>query len=75
MIGGALAGFGWWMLRRRTTVPALAETIKAHRPIPRVSMSIDAFLQVVLVGTGKLQEAGDECGEAGGLVDRGVELG
>jgi H+/Cl- antiporter ClcA len=52
MIGGALAGFGWWMLRRRTTVPPLAETIQAHRPIPRLSMSVDAFLQVVLVGAG-----------------------
>lgn len=52
MIGGALAGFGWWMLRRRADVPALAQTIKAHRPIPRISMSIDAFLQVLLVGAG-----------------------
>jgi H+/Cl- antiporter ClcA len=52
MIGGALAGFGWWMLRRRTTVPPLAETIASHRPIPRLSMSIDAGLQVLLVGTG-----------------------
>jgi H+/Cl- antiporter ClcA len=52
MIGGALAGFGWWMLRRRTTVPPLAETIAAHRPIPRLSMSIDAGLQVLLVGSG-----------------------
>ena len=34
MIGGALAGFGWWMLRRRTEVPPLAETIANHRPIP-----------------------------------------
>ena len=30
MVGGALAGFGWWMLRRRTEVPALAETIAGH---------------------------------------------
>ena len=34
MVGGALAGFGWWMLRRRTEVPPLAETIASHRPIP-----------------------------------------
>lgn len=52
MIGGALAGFGWWMLRRRTAVPPLAGTITAHRPIPRVAMSIDALLQVLLVGAG-----------------------
>ena len=52
MIGGALAGFGWWMLRRRTVVPPLDETIADHRPIPRLSMSIDAGLQVLLVGSG-----------------------
>ena len=52
MIGGALAGFGWWMLRRRTMVPPLAETIASHRQIPRLSMSIDAGLQVLLVGSG-----------------------
>ena len=52
MIGGALAGFGWWMLRRRTEVPPLAETIASHRPIPRLPMSIDAGLQVLLVGSG-----------------------
>jgi len=52
MIGGALAGFGWWMLRRRADVPPLAGTIKAHRPIPRIAMSIDALLQVLLVGAG-----------------------
>ena len=34
MIGGALAGFGWWMLRRRTEVPPLAETIATHKPHP-----------------------------------------
>ncbi len=52
MIGGALAGFGWWMLRRRTAVPGLAQTIADHRPIPRVPMAIDAGLQVLLVGSG-----------------------
>jgi H+/Cl- antiporter ClcA len=52
MVGGALAGCGWWILRRRTEVPGLTETIKNHRPIPRVSLSIDAGLQVLLVGAG-----------------------
>lgn len=51
-VGGALAGFGWWLLRRRAQVPALAATIKDHRPIPRIAMSLDAALQVLLVGTG-----------------------
>ncbi len=27
MIGGALAGFGWWILRRHYAVPGLASTI------------------------------------------------
>ncbi len=52
MIGGALAGWGWWILRQRTDVPGLTETIKNHRPIPRVPMSIDAAIQVLLVGSG-----------------------
>ena len=34
MIGGALAGFGWWMLRRRTEVPTLADTIANHGQSP-----------------------------------------
>ena len=40
MIGGALAGFGWWMLRRRTEVPPLTETILNHGPIPRLTMTM-----------------------------------
>jgi chloride channel protein, CIC family len=52
MFGGALAGFGWWMLRRRTDVPALADTIASHRPLPRLPLSLDAALQVLLVGSG-----------------------
>jgi H+/Cl- antiporter ClcA len=52
MVGGALAGCGWWILRRRTEVPGLTETITSHRAIPRVPMSIDAGLQVLLVGSG-----------------------
>lgn len=52
MIGGALAGFGWWLLRRRGDVPGLSATIAEHRPIPRWRMSADAGLQVLLVGAG-----------------------
>jgi H+/Cl- antiporter ClcA len=52
MVGGAVAGFGWWILRRRTTVPPLAETIARHDRIPRLVWSIDAALQVLLVGSG-----------------------
>lgn len=52
MIGGALAGLGWWALRRGGDVPSLSATISDHRPIPRWRMSIDAVLQVLLVGSG-----------------------
>jgi H+/Cl- antiporter ClcA len=52
MVGAALAGFGWWILRRSTKVPPLAQTIARHDRIPRLAWSIDALLQVVLVGSG-----------------------
>ncbi len=52
MIGGAVAGAGWWLLRKRGDVPGLTATIAEHRPVPRWRMSIDAGLQVLLVGSG-----------------------
>jgi H+/Cl- antiporter ClcA len=52
MIGGALAGCGWWILRRRTQVPPLSAAITSPKPLPRWSLSIDAGLQVLLVGSG-----------------------
>jgi H+/Cl- antiporter ClcA len=52
MVGGALAAVGWWILRRRTEVPPLAQTIARRGRIPRLSWSIDAMLQVLLVGSG-----------------------
>ncbi len=52
MIGGALAGAGWWILRRRGDVPSLSATIAERRPIPRWRMSVDAVLQVLIVGSG-----------------------
>jgi H+/Cl- antiporter ClcA len=52
MVGGALAAVGWWILRRSTDVPPLAQTIARHDRIPRLSWSIDAILQVLLVGSG-----------------------
>jgi H+/Cl- antiporter ClcA len=52
MVGAALAALGWWILRRRAEVPPLAGTIARHERIPRLSWSIDAMLQVVLVGSG-----------------------
>jgi len=52
MVGAALAGPGWWLLRRRTDVPPLAETIARSERVPRLAWSIDAVLQVLLVGSG-----------------------
>src|SRR6516164_9553769 len=52
VVGGALAGLGWWILRRSTRVPPLAQTIARHDRIPRLAWSIDAGLQVLLVGSG-----------------------
>ena len=52
MIGGALAGCGWWILRRRIEVPPLSAAITSPKPLPRWSLSIDAGLQVLLVGAG-----------------------
>jgi H+/Cl- antiporter ClcA len=52
MAGAALAGFGWWILRRRAKVPPLAPTIADHDRIPRLGWSVDAALQVLLVGSG-----------------------
>ncbi len=52
MVGAALAAVGWWILRRRAEVPPLAGTIARHERIPRLSWSIDAMLQVLLVGSG-----------------------
>lgn len=50
--GAALAGVGWWILRRRSQVPPLAGTIARHERIPRLPWSVDAMLQVLLVGSG-----------------------
>lgn len=52
MIGGALAGLGWWLLRRRTRVPSLNDAINSPGPMQRLALSVDAGLQVLLVGAG-----------------------
>lgn len=52
MMGAGLAGLGWWLLRRRAGVPPLAGTIARHERIPRLTWSVDAVLQIVLVGSG-----------------------
>ncbi|EHB49957.1 Cl- channel voltage-gated family protein [Mycolicibacterium rhodesiae JS60] len=52
MVGGALAGLGWWLLRRRTRVPSLTDAIDGPGPMQRLTLTIDAGLQVLLVGAG-----------------------
>ncbi|VEG57261.1 chloride channel protein EriC [Mycolicibacterium aurum] len=52
MLGGALAGWGWWALRRRCEVPPLSATLSGQRPVPRAAFTLDAALQVLLVGAG-----------------------
>jgi H+/Cl- antiporter ClcA len=52
MLGGALAGCGWWLLRRRAVVPALNDVIKGRPPVPRLVLTLDAALQVLIVGSG-----------------------
>jgi H+/Cl- antiporter ClcA len=52
MLGGALAGCGWWLLRRRRAVPELSAVLTGERPVPRVSLTVDAGLQVLLVSSG-----------------------
>jgi H+/Cl- antiporter ClcA len=52
VLGGALAGLGWWILRRRTPVPPLDQTVARRERIPRLAWSVDAVLQVLLVGSG-----------------------
>lgn len=52
MIGGALAGFGWWLLRRHYQVTALASAIADDRSVARLPLTLDAVLQVLVVGSG-----------------------
>lgn len=52
MLGGALAGVGWWAMRRRYKQPSLSATLAGEQPVPRLLMSADAGLQVLLVGSG-----------------------
>jgi H+/Cl- antiporter ClcA len=52
MVGGALAGLGWWLLRSRAVVPPLSEAIARRERIGLAPFGADAALQVVLVGSG-----------------------
>jgi H+/Cl- antiporter ClcA len=52
MVGGALAGLGWWLLRSRTDVPSLDAAIARGERIRLLSFGVDAALQVLVVGSG-----------------------
>jgi H+/Cl- antiporter ClcA len=52
MVGGALAGLGWWILRSRFEIPALNKVIANRDRIPLVPFGTDAALQLVLIGSG-----------------------
>ena len=52
MVGGALAGLGWWLLRSRTDVPSLSAAIERRERIRMLPFGVDAALQVLVVGSG-----------------------
>ncbi len=52
IVGGALAGLGWWLLRSKTVVPPLPEAIAGHERIGLAPFGADAALQVLLIGSG-----------------------
>src|ERR1700761_656287 len=52
MVGGALAGLGWWILRSKTDVTPLAAAVDKRGRIRLLPFSTDAVLQVLVVGSG-----------------------
>jgi H+/Cl- antiporter ClcA len=52
MVGGALAGLGWWILRPRADVPSLSAAIANQERIRLLPFGFDAALQVLVVGSG-----------------------
>ena len=52
MVGGALAGLGWWVLRHRADVPSLSAAVADPDRIRLLPFSFDAALQVLVVGSG-----------------------
>lgn len=52
LVGGALAGLGWWILRSRTDIPPLSAAIARRERIRLLPFGVDAALQVLLVGSG-----------------------
>jgi H+/Cl- antiporter ClcA len=52
MIGGGLAGLGWWILRSKAEVAPLAAAVTHRERIRLLPFSFDAALQVLVVGSG-----------------------
>ena len=52
MVGGALAGLGWWILRPRAEVAPLAAAVAHPERIRLLPFTFDAALQVLVVGSG-----------------------
>jgi H+/Cl- antiporter ClcA len=52
MVGGGLAGLGWWVLRSRTDLPSLSAAIDSPERIRLLPFGVDAALQVLVVGSG-----------------------
>ena len=52
MVGGGLAGLGWWWVRSRAEVPQLSTAIADHERIRLLPFGFDAVLQVLVVGSG-----------------------
>jgi H+/Cl- antiporter ClcA len=52
MIGGALAGLGWWILRPRAEVAPLSVAVAHRDRIRFLPFTFDAALQVLVVGSG-----------------------
>ena len=52
MVGGGLAGLGWWILRSRTDVAPLAVAVSQRERIRLWPFLFDAALQVLVVGSG-----------------------
>jgi chloride channel protein, CIC family len=52
VVGGALAGLGWWVLRSRADIPPLSDAIADRTRIRLLPFGFDAALQVLVVGSG-----------------------
>jgi H+/Cl- antiporter ClcA len=53
LLAGLVAGVGWWLLRRRTTLRSVGDAIAdPSQRLPMLSTTLDGCLQVIVVGLG-----------------------